>query len=108
MSELEWEGAEIDRSAAIAAAEERERLLARTVGEPLTIANEFCEVEVRRVETHNGTRLLIDAAKSGQWIALDPMELEALTWQTTQTFSEMIARPDQPMFPEAHPEGDRR
>jgi hypothetical protein len=32
------------------------------------------------------------------------MELEALTWQTTQTFSEMIARPDQPMFPEMRPQ----
>lgn len=107
MSDLDWEGADIDRNAAIAAAGERERLLARTVGEPLTIANEFSEIEVRRVETHNGTRLLIDAPKSGQWIALDPMELEALTWQTTQTFSEMIARPDQPMFPEPLPQGDR-
>ena len=104
MSGLDWEGADVDRDAAAAAAAERERLIARTVGEPLGIANEFSEIEVRRVETHNGTRLLIDAPKTGQWIAIDPMELEALTWQTTQTFSEMIARPDQPMFPEMRPQ----
>lgn len=107
MSQLEWEGADVDRNAALAAADERVRLLARSVGEPLFIANEFAEIQVRRVETHNGTRLLIDAPKSGQWIALDPMELEALTWQTTQTFSEMIARPDQPMFPDPIAQGDR-
>lgn len=100
MSELDWEGADVDRDAAAHAAGERRLLLDRSVGEPLTIANEFSEVEVRRVETRNGTRLLIDAAKSGQWIALDPMELEALTWQTTQTFSEMIKRPNEPMFPD--------
>jgi len=103
VSGLDWEGADIDRDAAVTAAAERERLIARTVGVPLVIANEFSEIEVRRVETHNGTRLLIDAPKSGQWIAIDPMELEALTWQTTQTFSEMIARPDQPMFPDTRP-----
>jgi hypothetical protein len=103
MTSIEWEGADVDRDAAVAAVAERELLIARTVGGPLVIANEFSEIEVRRVETHNGTRLLIDAPKSGQWIAIDPMELEALTWQTTQTFSEMIARPDQPMFPETHP-----
>lgn len=97
---LEWEGAEIDRSSAISAAEQRSKLLSRTVGDPLTIANEFSEIRVSRVETRNGTRLLIESPKSGQWIALDPLELEALTWQTTRTFSEMIALPFEPMFPE--------
>ena len=48
---LEWEGADGDRAAAIAAAEERARLVARTGGEPLTIANEFSEITVSRVET---------------------------------------------------------
>ena len=97
---LEWEGAGRDRQAAIDAAEERALLLARQVGEPLFIANEFSEITVRRVETRNGTRLLIDSPKSGQWIALDPLELEALTWQTVQTFSAMIGIPDAPMFPD--------
>nr|WP_274636436.1 hypothetical protein [Microbacterium bovistercoris] len=97
---LEWEGADQDRQAALTAAEERARLLERQVGESLFIANEFSEVTVRRVETRNGTRLLIDSPKSGQWIALDPLELEALTWQTVQTFSAMIGTPDAPMFPD--------
>jgi hypothetical protein len=82
---LEWEGADVDRAAAIAAAEERARL----------------------VETRNGTRLLIDSPKSGQWIALDPLELEALTWQTVQTFSAMIGSPYAPMFPDPDPSSTR-
>jgi len=97
---LEWEGADIDRRAAIRAAAERERLASKTVGVPLVIANEFSEIRVSHVETRNGSRLLIESPKSGQWIDLDPIELEALTWQTTQTFSAMIASPFEPMFPE--------
>ncbi len=97
---LEWEGAEIDRIAAIKAAADRAQLASRTVGIPLVIANEFSEIKVSHVETRNGSRLLIESPKSGQWIALDPIELEALTWQTTKTFSEMIASPYEPMFPE--------
>ncbi|MCC4266941.1 MULTISPECIES: hypothetical protein [Microbacterium] len=98
---IEWEGADLDRAAASAAAEERARLLERRVGEPLQIANEFSEITVSRVETRNGTRLLIDSSKTGQWIALDPLELEALTWQTVRTFSEMIGTPDAPLFPDS-------
>jgi len=97
---LEWEGADIDRQHAQAAIEERARLLERQVGESLFIANEFSEISVQRVETRNGTRLLIDSPKSGQWIALDPLELEALTWQTVKTFSEMLGNPDSPLFPD--------
>lgn len=97
---LEWEGADVDHAAAISAAEERARLLQRQVGEALFVANEFSEITVQRVETRNGTRLLIDSPKSGQWIALDPLELEALTWQTVQTFSAMIGTPDAPLFPD--------
>lgn len=97
---IDWEGADIDAANAVAAAAERAQLVAGRVGEPLTIANEFSEVMVQRVETRNGTRLLIDSPKSGQWIALDPLELESLTWQTVQTFSAMISSPYEPMFPE--------
>lgn len=97
---IEWTGADIDRAAAVGAAEERAQLIAHTRGNPLTVGNEFSEVTVRLVETRNGTRLLIDAPKSGQWIALDPLELEALTWQTVQTFSRMIGVPDAPLFPD--------
>lgn len=63
------------------------------VGEPITIGNEFAEVRVARVETRNGSRLLIESQKSGQWVSLCPLELEALTWQATATFSAMIGHP---------------
>jgi hypothetical protein len=37
--------------------DELERLLRGAAGEPLTVANEFTEVVVRRVDTRNGSRL---------------------------------------------------
>ena len=42
------------------AAEHRE-LLAHQHGDAIMIANEFAEVRVRRVETRNGSRLLIES-----------------------------------------------
>lgn len=95
---LEWEGEEADRQAAAAARAEHDDLLQRAVGEPVVIANEFAEVRVQRVETRNGSRLMIESPKSGQWITLDPLELESLTWQTADTFSAMIGRPFGPLF----------
>ena len=50
---LEWEGEEDDRIAAIAAADERQRLEDQRVGAPISIANEFSEIRVSRVETRN-------------------------------------------------------
>ena len=47
-------------------------------------------------ETRNGARLLIESPKSGQWVALCPLELEALTWQNAATFSAMIGQPVRP------------
>ena len=94
---LAWEGGEEDRQAAIRAAEARHRLLDRSIGDTITIANEFSEIKITRVETRNGSRVLVESPKSGQWIALDPMQLEALTWQTPRTFSAMIANPFAPM-----------
>ncbi|MCA4759072.1 hypothetical protein H8Z51_09815 [Mycobacterium avium subsp. hominissuis] len=63
------------------------------VGEQITIGNEFAEVRVARVQTRNGSRLLIESLKSGQRVSLCPLELEALTWQGTATFSAMIGQP---------------
>jgi hypothetical protein len=68
-------------------------LLARQVGDAIELGNEFAEVRVCRVVTRNGSRLLIESPKSGQWVALCPLELEALTWQGPQTFSAMIGHP---------------
>lgn len=80
------------RTTAVAAAA-RSELEAGAVGEPLQIANEFSEIRVRRVDTRNGSRLLIESPRSGQWISLCPLELEALTWQSTATFSAIVGHP---------------
>jgi hypothetical protein len=78
--------------------EQRRPLTARRGGDAIEIANEFAEVRVRRVDTRNGSRLLIESPKSGQHVALCPMELEALTWQGPQTFSAMIGHPFGPLI----------
>jgi hypothetical protein len=72
---------------------ERNALLEHTVGEPITIGNEFAEVRITRVDTRNGSRFVIESQRSGQWVALCPLEAEALTWQGTATFSAMIGHP---------------
>jgi hypothetical protein len=80
------------------------RLLDGAVGEPITVANEFTEVQVRRVDTRNGSRLLITAPRSGQWISLDALEAEALTRQNTRTLTAMVANSYGPLLPD--PETD--
>ncbi|OMC50850.1 dihydrodiol dehydrogenase [Mycobacterium sp. IS-2888] len=72
--------------------------------EPITIANEFSEVVVRRVDTRNGSRLLISAPKTGRWISLDALEIEALTRQNSRTLAAMVGNPDGPLLPD---EGER-
>ena len=72
-------------------------------GEPesaISLGNEFAEIRVSRLETRNGSRLLIESTRTGQWVALCPLELESLTWQSPQTFSEMIGHPMEPLFRE--------
>lgn len=97
---LEWEGEEADRLAAIRAAEERTALEEHSSGAPITIGNEFSEIQVSRVETRNGSRLMIHSPRSGQWVALCPLELESLTWQSPATFSAMIGHPFGPLITE--------
>lgn len=97
---LHWEGEDEDASAARRAAAERAALAAHTVGEPITLGNEFAEIRISRVETRNGARLLVESTRSGQWVALCPLELEALTWQNTATFSAMIGSPYGPLLPD--------
>ncbi|SON62226.1 hypothetical protein MSIMFI_03747 [Mycobacterium simulans] len=70
------------------------------VGEPITVANEFTEVIVQRVDTRNGSRLLITAPKTGQWISLDPLEVEALTWQNARTLAAMVGKSNAPLLPD--------
>lgn len=83
---------------------ELEQLLDGAVGEPLTVANEFTEVVVRRVDTRNGSRLLISAPRSGQWITLDALEVEALTWQNPRTLAAMVGNSSAPLLPD-EPDG---
>lgn len=97
---LRWEGEEEDAHAARRAAEEKSALLAHTVEKPITLGNEFAEIQVSRVETRNGSRLLIESTRSGQWVALCPLELESITWQNTATFSAMIGNPFEPLLKE--------
>jgi hypothetical protein len=95
---LTWEGEEQDRRSAEQAAAQRRHLLDNAVGDPLVIANEFAEIHVWSVRTRNGIRLLVDSPKTGQWITLDPLELEALTWQNTATLSAMVGNPFRPLL----------
>lgn len=80
------------------------RLLDGAVGEPLTVANEFTEVVVRRVDTRNGSRLLITAPRTGRWISLDALEVEALTWQNTRTLTAMVGNSYAPLLPDPETE----
>jgi hypothetical protein len=95
---IQQQGEEEGARASRRAAAERAALLHSAASEPIAIGNEFAEVRVLRVQTRNGSRLLIESAKSGQWIALCPLELEALTWQNTATFSAMVGNPFGPLM----------
>ena len=57
------------------------------------LANEYARVRVRAVQTHNGVRLEIAAPHLDRAIRLCPLELESLTWQTHETFSEFLRTP---------------
>lgn len=72
-------------------------------GELLDIANEFAHVQVRKVWTRNGERLEISAPRLDYKIRLDPLELESLTWQTTETFSKFLETPFGPESQSARP-----
>jgi len=76
---------------------------AQAEGDSISIGNEFTEVRVTKVLTRNGARVLIESPRSGQWITLDPLELESLTWQNAATFSAMIGQSYAPLFPEQAP-----
>lgn len=98
MRRLSWEGEAEDAAAAADAAAQLRELKAHQIGEAISVGNEFAEIRVSRVETRNGARLLVESPKSGQWVTLCPLEMEALTWQNTETFSAMIGQPFGPLF----------
>lgn len=57
------------------------------------LANEFAEVRVSLVRTKNGVRLRIRNTKGGRSVELCPLELESLTWQSPELFSDLLATP---------------
>ena len=61
--------------------------------ESFDIGNEFAFVRICKIQTRNGERLEIEAPKLGYRIRLDALELESLTWQTTETFSGFLETP---------------
>jgi hypothetical protein len=63
---------------------------------PILVANEFADVVVRRVSTRNGMRLEIWSPRRGTRVQLDAVELDSLTWQPPETFSELIERTPAP------------
>lgn len=69
----------------------------------LRLGNEFAEVVVKKVYTRNGVRLAIQAPRLGRQIRLCPLELESLTWQPPEVFSEFL---ETPFGPEAEAEDD--
>ncbi|WP_219818499.1 dihydrodiol dehydrogenase [Mycobacterium kansasii] len=79
--------------AARRAARELVELEAGAVGETLRIANEFTEVVVQRVDTPRSPR-------SGQWVTLDALEGESLTWQNDRTLAAMVGNMYAPLLPD--------
>jgi hypothetical protein len=63
------------------------------VGPIIEIGNEFTIVHAQAVSTRNGMRLELRSPRMGFSIQLDPLELESLTWQTTETFSKLLETP---------------
>lgn len=61
-------------------------------GPVLIVVNEFADVRIRRVHTRNGQRLEITSPRRGTTVLLDAVELECLTWQPPETFSDLLAR----------------
>ena len=71
-------------------------MTARGAGPAIRLANEFTEVVVEAVRTRNGARLRISVPSSGRQILLCPLELEALTWQDHEMFSQLLTTPHGP------------
>ncbi|POY03326.1 dihydrodiol dehydrogenase [Mycobacterium kansasii] len=90
---VRWEGKGEVVMAARRAARELVELEAGAVGETLRIANEFTEVVVQRVDTPRSPR-------SGQWVTLDALEGESLTWQNDRTLAAMVGNMYAPLLPD--------
>jgi hypothetical protein len=63
---------------------------------PVVVANEFADVQVRRIRTRNGVRLEIFSPRRGTRVHLDAVELDLLSFQEPEVFSEMLERTPRP------------
>jgi hypothetical protein len=61
--------------------------------ESFTVSNEFGTVEVRKIHTGRGERLELRSVGLGHSIRLDALQLESITWQDSETFSEFMRTP---------------
>ncbi|WP_211246467.1 hypothetical protein [Amycolatopsis taiwanensis] len=59
---------------------------------PVMISNEFADVVVSKVRTRNGVRLDIWSPRRGTRVQLDAVELDCLSYQPKETFSELLER----------------
>ncbi|HZC18895.1 MAG TPA: hypothetical protein VE225_04225 [Rubrobacteraceae bacterium] len=57
------------------------------------IRNESATVLVRKVRTRNGVRLEIYSPETDKRVYLDPLLIESLAWQTSETFSGILEDP---------------
>ncbi|QOW01558.1 hypothetical protein [Rhodococcus pyridinivorans] len=63
-------------------------------GEPIIqIANEFTVIQVGYTRTGSGERLVVTSPRLGFQTHLDPLQLESLTWQTPDMYSELLDTP---------------
>lgn len=59
----------------------------------IQISNEFTVVRVSYTQTGNGERVVISSPRLGFQVELDPLQLESLTWQKPELFSELLKSP---------------
>jgi hypothetical protein len=61
------------------------------------ISNESAIALIRKVHTRNGVRLEIYSPETDRQVYLDPLLLESLAWQTSETFSDTLEAPPKTM-----------
>jgi hypothetical protein len=62
-------------------------------GDGFPVTNEFGVAYVRKVRTRNGERLEISSPRLGYKIRLDALQLEALSWQRSESLSALLETP---------------
>ena len=82
-----------DRLEAMREASPVESLADADRSEPIKVTNEFAEAHVRHGRGPEGDLVEITAPKLGYRIVLTPTELESVTWQEPETFTEFLETP---------------